>query len=118
MPFMVGTDIEAVIFVPNPDGPYTVRSHCRAAFEWFAVEPTWHESAIEGMAAAEAQAVATFTQQLALDQPDMNNHSELPGRSPSRSARLTSSASLRHYSPSSVRPSATLHTQVRSRHQL
>lgn len=83
----------------------------RAAFEWFAVEPTWHESIIEGMAAAEAQAVYKFTEQLSLDQPEMQSHSESPGPSPSRSARLASSASLRHYSPSSVRLSATSHTQ-------
>lgn len=100
--------------VPNIDRPCTVRSDRRAAFEWFAVEPTWHESTIQGMAAAEAQAVTTFTQQLALDQPESN--AELPGRSPSRSARLTSSASLRLYSAPSIRPSATLQPQVRSLH--
>jgi hypothetical protein len=104
--------------VPITDGPCTCCSDHRAAFEWFAVEPTWHESTIEGMAAAEAQAVYKFTEQLSLDQPEMQSHSELPGPSPSRSARLASSASLRHYSPSSVRLSATSHTQVRSLHQL
>ncbi|KAG0598394.1 hypothetical protein M758_12G069200 [Ceratodon purpureus] len=88
----------------------------RAAFEWFAVEPTWHESSVEGMAAAEAQAVSTFTQQLALAQPDTNDHTELPGRSPSRSARLASSAFFPHYTPSSVRPSADLHTQMEIDH--
>jgi len=89
---------------------------CRAAFEWFAVEPTWHESKIEGMAAAEAQAVTTFTQQLVLDQPEIKSHSESTGRSPSRSARLTSSSSLRHFSSSSVRPSLNFFTQVSKLH--
>lgn len=88
----------------------------RAAFQWFAVEPTWHESKIEGMAAAEAQAVATFTQQLVLDMPETTSQSELQGRPPSRSARLTSSASLRHYSSPSSRPTGNLIMQMEIEH--
>lgn len=90
----------------------------RAAFEWFAVAPTWHESRIEGMAAAEAQAVTTFTQQLLIDQPEIKSYLESTGRSPSRSARLTPSASLRHYSSPSVMFAPNLFPQVSKRYQL
>lgn len=88
----------------------------RAAFEWFAVEPTWHESKLEGIAAAEAQAVTAFIQQLVCDQPGVKSHSELTRRSPSRSARLTSSSSLRHFSSTSVRPSPNSVSQMEIEH--
>ncbi len=74
---------------------------CRAAFEWFAVEPSWFQMN-NAMAEAEAQAMATFTQQLAADQPEISSQQEAPSRLySSRSARLISSASIRlAHSPS------------------
>ncbi len=82
------------------------------------MEPTWHESKLEGIAAAEAQAVTAFIHQLVLDQPEIKSHSELTRRSPSRSARLTSSLSLRHVSSPSVRPSPNSVSQVSKLRQL
>lgn len=39
----------------------------RAALSWFSSDPIWYESNIEGLAQAEAQALAIFVQQLASD---------------------------------------------------
>ncbi|CAM6044662.1 unnamed protein product [Sphagnum compactum] len=64
----------------------------RAAFSWFSVEPGWFESKIDGMAQAEAQAVALFTQMLTLERPESNTTSsqdDMPHRHSSRSGSLT-----------------------------
>ncbi len=64
----------------------------RAAFSWFIVEPGWFESKIDGMAQAEAQAVALFTQMLTLERPESNTTSsqdDMPHCHSSRSGSLT-----------------------------
>jgi phosphatidylinositol 4-kinase len=64
----------------------------RAAFSWFIVEPGWFDSKIDGMAQAEAQAVALFTQMLTLEHPESNTTSrqdDMPHRHSSRSGSLT-----------------------------
>ncbi|KAH9576425.1 hypothetical protein CY35_01G160200 [Sphagnum magellanicum] len=64
----------------------------RAAFSWFIVEPGWFESKIDGMAQAEAQAVALFTQMLTVERPESNTTStqdDMPHLHSSRSGSLT-----------------------------
>ncbi|KAJ7560134.1 hypothetical protein O6H91_04G115500 [Diphasiastrum complanatum] len=43
----------------------------RAALAWFAVEPGWYDSKLEGTAQAEAQTMSVFVQNLALDKPEV-----------------------------------------------
>lgn len=46
---------------------YCILLCCRAGLSWFAVEPGWYDSNIEGVAQAEANSVARFLYHLSVD---------------------------------------------------